>query len=243
MVGRIRTFLIYLVTAVISFFFGLFVLDQVILPQISVGGGPVEIPSLEGVPLEEARAMCEKEGLYLTVRGETYNLQYAANQILKQDPESGVTVKQGRQVYVILSLGPEIVSVPHVVGLTQRQATILIERSRLEVDTVLLAGDSDVARGRVIEVSPGAGSALPRGGKVVLTVSKGVQKVRVPSVIDRSLDEASALLAAAGLELGEISFRFSRYLPPNRVIDQQPLERTPVEKGTRVNLVLSSSTQ
>jgi len=39
----------------------------------------------------------------------------------------------------------------------------------------------------------------------------------------------------------EISYKFNRYLPADRVIDQQPLERTPVEKGTRVNLVLSSS--
>ncbi len=236
-----RTFLIYLVTAVVSFFFGLFVLDQVILPQISVGGRLVEVPHLEGVPLEKARAMCEKEGLYFTMRGETYNLDYAANHILRQDPESGMVVKQGRQVYVILSLGPEIVSVPHVLGLTQRQAAILIERSWLEVDTVLLVSDSDVASGRVIELHPDAGSALPRGGKVVLTVSRGVQKVRVPSVIDKSLEEASTLLAEAGLELGEIFYKFNRYLPPDRVIDQQPLERTPVERGIRVNLVLSSS--
>jgi len=238
--GRIRTFLIYLVTAVVSFFFGLFVLDQVILPQISVGGRLVEVPHMEGVPLEKGRAICKKEGLYLTVRGETYNSEYAADQILRQDPESGVVVKQGRQIYVILSLGPEIVSVPHVIGLTQRQATILIERSRLEVDTVLLVSDSDVASGRVVELHPDAGSALPRGGKVVLTVSRGVQKVRVPSVIDKSLEEAGTLLAEAGLELGEISYKFSRYLPSNRVIDQQPLERTPVERSTRVNLVIST---
>jgi beta-lactam-binding protein with PASTA domain len=241
MEGKIRTSLIYLVTAVVSFFFGLFVLDQVILPQITVGGRLVDVPHLEGVPLGQARAMCDKEGLYLTVRGETYNSEYAANHILKQDPESGVVVKQGRQVYVILSLGPEIVSVPHVIGLTQRQATLLIERSRLEVDTVLLISDSDVANGRVIELRPEAGSALPRGGKVVLSVSKGVKKVKVPSVIDRSLEEASALLAEAGLELGEISYRISRYLPPDRVIDQQPLERTSVERGTPVNLVISTS--
>jgi len=61
-------------------------------------------------------------------------------------------------------------------------------------------------------------------------------------VIDKSLEEASTLLAEAGLELGEISYKFSRYLPSNRVIDQQPLERTPVERSTRVNLVISTST-
>ena len=241
MEGKIRTFLIYLVTAVVSFFFGLFVLDQVILPQISVGGRPVKVPQLDGALIDQARAMCEQEGLYLTVRGETYNSEYASNQVLKQEPESGVVVKQGRQVYVVLSLGPEIVTVPHVVGLTQRQAAILIERSRLGVDTVLLVSDPEVANGRVIGVLPDAGSALPRGGSVVLTVSKGVQKVRVPSVIDKSLEEARVLLSEAGLEIGEISYKFSRYLPPDRVIDQQPLERAAVEKGTRVKLVLTSS--
>ena len=109
------------------------------------------------------------------------------------------------------------------------------------MDTVLLISDSDVANGRVIELQPEAGSALPRGGKVILSVSKGIRKVKVPSVIDKSLQEANALLTEAGLELGEISYRLSRYLPPDRVIDQQPLERTSVEKGTKVNLVISTS--
>ena len=110
------------------------------------------------------------------------------------------------------------------------------------MDTVIITSDSSVTRGRVIEVNPPGGAALPRGGKVMLTVSKGVQKVRVPSVIDKSLEEASALLAEVGLEVGVLSYKFSRYLSENRVIDQQPLERTAVEKGTRVNLVLSRST-
>ena len=241
MLGKIKSLLIYLATAVISFFFGLFILDQVILPHLTVGGELVEVPDLQGMSLEQARKSSDSEGLSLTVQGETYNQEYPADHVLKQEPEAGVVIKQGRQVYVILSLGPEIVTVPHVLGLTERQADILIERNRLEVEGVDFTADARMARGRVVAVVPPSGSALPRGSKVKLVLSEGVPKVRVPSIIDKDLEEAGNILREAGLELGEVSYRYNRYLTPGKVIDQQPLERTPVDKGTRVNLVLSSS--
>ncbi|HUU27127.1 MAG TPA: PASTA domain-containing protein [archaeon] len=241
MKSKIKTILIYLVTAVVSFFFGLFVLDQIILPHIVGSQRLIEVPELESLTLDEAKVVAENNGLYVTVQSETYNGQVPAQRILKQDPEPGVVVKQGRRVYVMLSLGPEIVSVPHVLGLTQRQAAILIERSRLKLEEIQSKSDPQVARGRVIGINPPAGTALPQGEKVVLTVSEGVQQVKVPSVIDKDIEEAKIILAEAGLKLGEISYRFNRYIPEGRVIDQMPLERTAVEIGSRVDLVVSSS--
>jgi hypothetical protein len=152
------------------------------------------------------------------------------------------TTPNDRQVYVMLSQGPEIVSVPHVRGLTLRQASILIERSRLILEEVIRSNDPQVASGRIIQIAPPPGTALPHGGKVKLTVSQGVLQVRVPSVIDNTVEEARTILTQAGLEPGEISFRFNRYITEGRVIDQTPLERAVVEKGSRVDLVVSSST-
>jgi serine/threonine-protein kinase len=154
-----------------------------------------------------------------------------------------MVVKQGRGIQVILSRGPEMVNVPHVEGLTRRQASILVERNFLQVENVLTTGDADVARGRVVQVDPPPGTLLPKGSQVVLTVSEGAQKVRVPSLIDLTVEQARETLEEEGLQIGEVTFRFNRYLPAGKIIDQHPLERTPVERGGKVDVVVSSSRQ
>ncbi|HLA41734.1 MAG TPA: PASTA domain-containing protein [Candidatus Glassbacteria bacterium] len=239
--GKLKTFTIYFVTAVVSFFFGLFVLDQVILPQLAGGGSPVEVPEVSGKRLEEARSVLAEAGLSLAVYGETFNSEVPAQYVLKQDPEPGVVVKRGRQVQLIVSLGPEIVTVPHLVGLTERQARILVERNMLAVAGIKSGVDPSMPRGRVLEVQPPAGTALARGSQVTLVVSQGAPKIRVPSLIDKTIDEARETLSALGLQIGQVSFRFNRYLPSGRIIDQNPLERTPVDKGASVDVVVATS--
>jgi len=239
--GRLRSFLVYSLTAVFSFFLGLFILDQVILPQIAGGQEEVEVPKLTGVALDEARALCRDQGLELTVQGETYHATVPASHIMKQDPEAGAMVKRGRQVYVLASLGPETVTVPPVTGLTLRQAQILIERWMLKVAEVRRKSDSRVARDRVIAVEPAEGSPLPWSGAVVLTVSDGVEQLRVPSIIDKPLAEAESVLSAAGLRLGRVSYQQNSFIPAGRVLDQAPLERAIVNSGAAVDVVVSGT--
>jgi eukaryotic-like serine/threonine-protein kinase len=239
--GRTRTFLIYLITAVFSFFLGLFILDQVILPHLAGAREEVQVPKMEGLSLSQAQDLCRESGLGLTVQGETYQAAVPAGHVLKQDPETGARVKQGRQVYVLLSLGPEMVTVPHVRNLTQRQAEILVERSRLKLAGVRRVSDPNAPKDRVIDITPAEGSALPDGGEVQLTVSIGVEQVQVPSVIDKPLAEAEQVLNAAGLKLGKVSYRFNRFIAEGHVIDQAPLERVQVNVGATVDVVLSSA--
>ncbi len=241
MKGKLKTFLVYFLTAVFSFFLGLFILDQVILPQITGGKEEVEVPKLDGLPLEEARSLCREQGLELTVQGETYHASVPATHIMKQDPEAGAMVKRGRQVYVLASLGPETVTVPPVLGLTLRQAQILIERSMLKVATVNRQPNSRVTRDRVTGVSPAEGSPLPWGGEVELTVSDGVAQIRVPSLIDKTLEEATGILEEAGLRLGNVSYQVNSFIAAGRVIDQAPLERAIVNSGAAVDVVVSGT--
>jgi len=237
----LRNRLLYLLTAVASFFFGLFVLDQIILPQLAGGKMLVEVPALEGFSLYQARKLCREAGLLLTIRGETYNDDLPAESILKQEPDPGIVVKQGRKVFVLVSLGPEIVSVPRVEGLTLRQAKILIERSQLVLGEVHRQSEETVSRDRVIQAEPPGGTALPRGTELRLIVSDGIPRIEVPSVIDRTLEQAREILESAGLRVGVVTYKYNRFIAEGRVLDQSPLERAVVDKDTMVNLVLSTT--
>jgi eukaryotic-like serine/threonine-protein kinase len=239
--SKLKNSLFYLITAVASFFFGLFILDQVILPQLTGGKLQVEVPALENIQLVQARKLCQEAGLVLTVRGETYNDAVPADHILKQEPDPDIVVKQGRKVYVLVSLGPEIVNVPRVEGLTLRQAEILIERSRLLVKEVSRSSDASVGRDRVLQIDPSGGTALPKGAGVSLVVSDGVPRVEVPSVIDKTFEEASQIIESLGLKVGSVTYKYNRFIPQGRVLDQSPLERAIVEEETSVNLVFSTN--
>jgi len=237
----LKNSLIYLLTAVASFFFGLFVLDQIILPYLSGGKIQVEVPALEGLSLSQARKLCREAGLLMTVRGETYHDKIPSESILKQEPDAGIVVKQGRKVYVLVSLGPEIVSVPRVEGLTLRQAEILIERSSLVLSEVSRQSDETIGRDRVLRMEPPGGTALPKGAEVKLVVSDGVPRVEVPSVIDKTLEQAREIIESSGLRVGLVSYKYNRFIADGRVLDQSPLERAVVERDTSVDLVLSTS--
>lgn len=236
---RLKDLLVYSLAAVASFLLGLFILDQVILPRIAGGQRLVEVPEVVGRELQQARLECEQRGLVFTVQGELPSEQLAAGLVLRQDPAAGLTVKEGRQVLVVMSLGPEQVTVPRVRGLTERQARLLAERSRLEVAAVEPRADPSLGPGRVIAVEPEEGSALPAGSPIRLVVSKGVEQVAVPSVVDKELEEARRILTEAGLQVGQVSHAFNRFVAEGRVIDQLPLERTTVERGALVDLVVS----
>lgn len=239
--GKLKSFLIYLLTAAISFCFGLFILDQVILPQLTGAGRESVVPEMVGLSHRDAESACRDAELMLEVQGETYSADSPEGYVLDQDPEAGLSVKQGRSVYVILSRGPEMVVVPHVKGLTRRQAEILIERNFLLVDTVSTVTDPATTQGRVVAITPEPGTMLPKGAQVSMVVSEGTPKIRVPSLVDKTIDEAREILAGTGLTMGEVAFRYNRFLTAGTIIDQHPLEHTPVEQGSRVDVVISSS--
>ena len=191
--------------------------------------------------LDEAKALCGESGLTVTVQGKTYHPVIPEDGVMKQEPEAGTMVKTGRQVYVLVSLGPEMVTVPHVKNLTLRQAQILVERNSLQVAEIAYRSSQEVPKGRVLDISPPTDEKLPHGTAVILTVSEGTEQVSVPTVIDKPLEEAGNILTAAGLKVGKVTFRENRFIPEGHVIDQSPLEREEVSTGAAVNLVVSGT--
>ena len=94
----------------------------------------------------------------------------------------------------------------------------------------------------VVESDPSFGLSIPSGMSVNLTVSLGSlpERVTIPDLVGRSLKETKSILKELGLEIGEIQFETKDYLPPETVVEQFPQEGAEVEKGTRVNLKVST---
>jgi eukaryotic-like serine/threonine-protein kinase len=90
----------------------------------------------------------------------------------------------------------------------------------------------------VVAQSPGPDAApLVRGDVIEVVVSDGAAPVAVPSVRGRTVEDAVAVLEAAGFEVAvERRGGFVAFLQPNRVYDQDPAAGTTQPRGTVVQL-------
>ncbi|MGE5544644.1 MAG: Stk1 family PASTA domain-containing Ser/Thr kinase [Bacillota bacterium] len=208
----------------------------------SLFGQEVQVPDVKGKSYEEAQKILEENGLGLTVVNRI-NSEVEENHIISQRPEANDTVKRGRVIEVVLSLGPEMVKVPNVVGETLEDATYIIENEGLSVGEVAEVNDSETPEGVVIEQRPRRGTKVQLGERVDLTISSGagqVTQLNMPNLIGMSLSDARAKLAEDGLVLYTIDQETSHDYFAGQIIRQSIPAGDAVEKGEQVSVVVSA---
>jgi serine/threonine-protein kinase len=112
-------------------------------------------------------------------------------------------------------------------------------RTVLETSGFLVTVDtaeSEMERGRVIDVSPAPDQVVPLPSEIRLLVSTGPPVVPMPFVLGMSEDEARLLLDSLGLVVSEVEevFRFGR--DQGIVVQQEPASDMELERGSNVRL-------
>jgi serine/threonine-protein kinase len=125
---------------------------------------------------------------------------------------------------------------PNVVGMSITKAKRVLTAANLKVRTVQDTTSLKPA-GIVLKQDSPADKPILEGSEVVLRVSAG-QATTVPGLVDLPLDQAQALLAAAGLS-AEITQQPAD-APAGTVLSQDAAAGTVVLKGSIVRLVVSS---
>ncbi|MGN0361417.1 MAG: Stk1 family PASTA domain-containing Ser/Thr kinase [Bilifractor sp.] len=166
----------------------------------------VEVPNLLGMTLEEAQAATNKLGIGVNESGEQSSEDYDEGQVMAQSVDAGTKVDPGTTINVTISTGKADVTVPSgLTGVTQQEATDKLTSAGLKVEVSLDYSDS-VDVGYVISCDPAEGTSVAAGSTVTLSVSKGEDtsnKVKVPSIVGWSKDDAEATLKAMGLTYTE----------------------------------------
>ena len=202
---------------------------------ISSGPQMVLVPNVER--LTQAAATTAITGATLKVGTVTQQTSgtAATGSVISQDPASGSSVAQGSPVNLVLSSGPQMVTVPNVEGMTQAAATAAIAGAKLTVGTVN-------ATGKVVTQDPAKGSSVAQGSSVNLVISSGPQMVSVPSVEGMTQDAAATAITEAKLIVGTVTQQTSNTVASGKVISQDPASGGSVAESSPVNLVISSST-
>src|ERR1700720_3492007 len=210
---------------------------------ISSGPQMVIVPNVEGLTQDAATTAITGTKLTGgTVTQQTSNT-VATGKVISQDPASGNSVAQGSRVNLIISSGPQMVTVPNVEGLTQDAATTAITAAKLTVGAVTQQSRNTVATGNVISQDPASGNSVAQGSQVNLVISSGPQMVTVPKVEGLPQDAASTAITAAKLTGGTVTQQTSDTVATGKVISQDPASANSVAQGSPVNLVISSGPQ
>jgi Protein of unknown function (DUF2612)/PASTA domain len=130
------------------------------------------------------------------------------------------------------------VTVPNVVGDTQSAATTAITGAGLVLGAIS-SGYSSLAAGLVAAQVPAAGTLVPVGSSVGITISLGPAEVVVPNVVGLDAATAEGVIAAAGLTVGAISGVTGATEPIGSVATQSPLSGTLVLPGSFIDLGIS----
>ena len=142
--------------------------------KITVGGGPatVEVPKLYSLTPDGAKQVLEAAGLSLGNQTEAPNEQVSKGQIADQKPAAGTQAQAGSSVDIVVSSGPNQISVPNVVGLNVEDAKQRVWDAGFGYETAPVTDDQPA--GTVISTDPTAGTLLdPSSRNVTIRVSAG----------------------------------------------------------------------
>ncbi len=160
--------------------------------------------------------------------------------VIDQSPAGGMSVYVGSAVNLTISTGPCLITVPNVVGMTESAAGTTITSARLVVGTKSWQYSNTVPAGSVISQNPTAGSSVPVGSAVNLTLSSGPALVTVPNVVGMTESAAGTTITSAGLVVGTKWWQCSDSVAAGKVISQNPAGGTSSPAGSTVNLTLST---
>lgn len=133
---------------------------------VSKGRQPIDVTDYTGKPADQAVAALTDAGLRVDATKQEFSTDVPKGSVISQSPATG-TLFRGEQVTLVVSKGPEMVSVPNVQGKQLRQARKILEDAGFQVRVESFMGG---LFGTVRSQSPAGDAKAPKGSTVTLVV-------------------------------------------------------------------------
>jgi serine/threonine-protein kinase len=232
-------FLTSLLTTVVAFA-GLTVADRRGALEFLHGKrGDVEVPSINGVSVDQARDLLRSRDLLLTLQAERPDPQIPAGKIAGQVPLAGSRTPRGAAIQAFISTGAGAVSIPTLTGARPDDAVEQLRNRKLAAGHRREEPSDSIAAGLVVRTEPAAGLSVAPDTDVTLVVSTGRTLKPVPKVLGFRLSRAKKTLEDAGFKVGTTKTGSSDYYDEEVIIKQDPAADTPSAPGSPVNLVVN----
>ena len=213
--------------------------------SLFVRSGVTTVPVVEGLSRSEAGARLADQGLRLRgVENEgRYSEKVPAGHVVRQNPDARTLVKRGSGVTVVLSKGPQRVTVPELGGKTLPAAQAALSGSGLTVGRLLGAFSTTAATGSVLTSDPAQGADIPPSTPVHVLLSLNVPSDRyiMPELVYRDYESVRPLFEQRGFTFGSVKYERYEGVAAGVVLRQYPLPGHPVTKQDNISLVVATA--
>jgi beta-lactam-binding protein with PASTA domain len=196
----------------------------------------VAVPSV--INLTQVQAVAKLRSMGFGTAVSTATSPSEKGKVIDQNPRPAERVAAKTTVNLTVSSGPGEVAVPDVTSFNVVSAVAAIKNVDLIPGQVESVDDPTVAKGKVIETVPKAGSPVAVGSVVTLKVASG--KVKVPSVVGANRGDAQQTLTDARLKY---KTRFADSDQPEGTVLSQTHDGETVNIGTQIILVVAQVPQ
>ncbi len=130
------------------------------------------VPAVAGQSSDAALALIQDVGLSIGEQNLAYSDTVPSGMVISTTPAGGEELETGSSLDIVISLGPEMVSLPALLGTVEAEAAASLQALGLLAEIRRIYNEK-VHAGLVCDMEPDPNSSVPRSSKVVLIVSQG----------------------------------------------------------------------
>ena len=219
--------------------------DQGSTVALTVSSGPssVNVPSVVGEPLAQAKHAIARAGLKVGRTITESSNQIAAGSVIDTSPSAGQPVPAGSAITLVISSGVPKVAVPDVTGQSESSARATLESAGFKVGNVTMQQTTSTQAGNVISQNPSGGTEELPGSSVDLVVAQAPTTAKVPGVTGRTAADATSALKSAGFQVSQSTKDVKDQAKNGIVLSQSPGGGASANKGSTVTIVVGKFTQ
>jgi eukaryotic-like serine/threonine-protein kinase len=210
--------------------------------RLAIKTRDVVVPPLAGKTVTEAGATLASVGLNLKVE-DTRRVDplVPVGAIISQDPQPGVHTRRERSVKVYVSAGQRALSVPALLGESERTAQLRAQQDGLQLASIAEIRSSEYTAGTVVAQNPPPQKAMPAGARINLLVNRGErgETYVMPDLIGVNGDRAADLLRSHGFRVSLVGDHPYPGVPAGIVLRQSPQGGFQFGAGDPVSLEVS----
>lgn len=207
--------------------------------RVALRAGVVQVPALVGRSVGDATQALADLGLGLRVdENRRPDEKVPAGRIVQQDPPAGAQARRQRTIRVWVSSGPPTLTVPPLVGQTERSARIRIEQDGLDLASESEFRSTEYPPDTVVAQDPPPASHAPR---VSLLINRGEQATSfvMPDVIGMDGSRVADVLRGRGFRVSIVGSQPYPGVPANTVVRQMPAGGYQVAPADTISLEVS----
>jgi len=199
------------------------IISAVVGIRVAVRGDEVQVPSIVGQTVDEAKKSLAKMELVLEVNGERYDAGVGAGKVVSQLPPAGGRIKANRPVQVIVSLGVRRNPIPDLLGSSMRSAQLMVLQSGYELGNVSTINLDHAGQEGVIRQYPTPQSREVLSQKIDLLVNAPRSaRFAMPDLMGQNIAVVTAFLENSNLNVRPPVYREYQNAAKGMVVKQYP---------------------